>query len=415
MKRPLRRVTFVVLITACTGSGTTPDPETDLVMTDVTVIDGTGAAPRPGQTVEVTDGRITAVRATVPGDSATVEVTGSFVLPGLIDTHVHLPADREGIRVALDSLLDRGITSARDMACCAPDYASFSSRVDSTDLTRLYWSAFWAGPTYMRSDRRVRDRYAEAGHVPWLLAVTDTTDLEAAAEGARASGATGIKIYSDLERPLVRAAARAARESGLRVWSHAVVFPTRPSDVVESGVDVVSHAAFFVWEARTELPRTYNGGHPWSPFGPPAPYGTVAPDDDRIVAVLETMRDRGVILEPTISVMEYLGEEARAWAVDLTRLAHGMEIPISTGTDAALLSDEIEALVRDVGLDPSRAVESATSVGAAVIGEEEDLGSVEVGKIADLVVYPADPTGDITVLRKPSHVIKNGELVRPPF
>lgn len=102
---------------------------------------------------------------------------------------------------------------------------------------------------------------------------------------------------------------------------------------------------------------------PVEPLRPPAPYGTVAPDDARIVAVLESMRDRGGILEPTISVMRYLSEEARAWAIDLTRLAHEMDIPISTGTDAALLVDEIEALVRDVGLGPLQAVESATSVG----------------------------------------------------
>lgn len=406
---------LVVLATACGDSDSGRELEPDLVLTDVTVVDGTGSAPDPGRTIEVTGGRITSLRATVPEDSATVDVAGSFVVPGLIDTHVHLPAEQERIRVALDSLLDRGITSAREMACCAPDYAGFLSRVDSTELTRLYWSAFWAGPTYLRSDRRVRDRYAEAGHVPWLLAVTDTTDLDAALRGARASGATGIKIYSDLEPSLVKTVVDAAQDTRLRVWSHAVVFPTRPSDVVESGVDVVSHAAFFVWEAADELPRTYNGGHPWNPFGPPAPYGTVAPDDPGIVAVLETMRDRGVILEPTISVMGYLSEEARAWAVDLTRLAHEMDIPISTGTDAALLSYEIEALVRDVGLRPLQAIMSATSVGAAAIGVEEDLGSIEVGKVADLVVYPVDPVEDITVLRRPSHVIKNGELVRPPF
>jgi imidazolonepropionase-like amidohydrolase len=87
--------------------------------------------------------------------------------------------------------------------------------------------------------------------------------------------------------------------------------------------------------------------------------------------------------------------------------------PIATGTDTFLLFDEIDALVNDVGLSPLEAIASATSVGAAVIGVDEDFGSIEVGKVADLVVYPADPSADISVLRRPSHVIRGGQLVRP--
>lgn len=83
------------------------------------------------------------------------------------------------------------------------------------------------------------------------------------------------RLLSDLEPPLVQAIAEAARAEGLRVWSHAAAFPTRPSAVVASGVDVISHAAFLVWEVPAELPRTYNDPHPWNVFGPPAPYTTV--------------------------------------------------------------------------------------------------------------------------------------------
>ncbi len=111
--------------------------------------------------------------------------------------------------------------------------------------------------------------------------------------------------------------------------------------------------------------------------------------------------------------MSLLSEEARTWAVNLTRSAHEMGISISTGTDVALLFDEIEALVNEVGLNPLEALASATSVGAAVIGVDGDLGSLQVGKVADLVVYPADPSVDISALRRPSHVMRSGNLVRP--
>lgn len=401
---------MLAVIVSCANSDEAPVTRPEHVLVGITVIDGTGNAPQHGQTIEITNERISAIRPTVPGEEGTVDVAGSFVTPGLIDAHVHLPRDRMG--AALDSMLSLGITSTRQMSA-SPDPSQFLSDADSSQFTRLYRSAYWAGPTYMRSDLRVRDDYAAAGRDPLLLAVTDTTNFEASLGEAREHGVIGIKIYSDLEPELVRAVSSSARDAGMRVWSHAVVFPSKPSVVAASGVQVISHAAFFVWEGSAELPPTYNGSHPWSPFGPPAPYETVSHDDPAIVAVLETVRDRGVILDPTITVMSFLSEQSRLWAVELTRLAHEMGIPIATGTDAALLFDEIEALVNDVGMTPLEALASATSVGAAAIGVDNDFGSLEVGKVADLVVYPGDPSVDITALRRPSHVFRGGRLVRP--
>jgi len=403
---------MLAVVVGCAEPDSASAPRPQHVLAGVTVIDGTGTPAKPGQTIEITNGRITAIRPTVPEDSATLDVAGSFVTPGLMDAHVHLPKERTQLAAALDSMLGLGITSTRQMSAL-PEYSQLLSDADSSKLARVYPSAYWAGPTYMRDDPRVREAYAAAGRDPLLLAVTDTTDLELAVREARERGAIGIKIYSDLEPGLVRAVAASARGAGMRVWSHAVVFPTKPSVVAASNVHVISHAAFFVWEGPDELPTAYNGSHPWSPFGPPAPYETVSHDDPAVVAVLETMRDRGVILDPTITVMSFLSEQSRTWAVNLTRLAHEMGIPIATGTDAALLFDEIEALVNDVGLTPLEAIASATSVGAAVVGVDNDYGSLEVGKVADLVVYPADPSVDITALRRPSHVIKGGRLVRP--
>jgi imidazolonepropionase-like amidohydrolase len=400
---------MLAAVGGCAGPNSAPGPHPEHVLVGVTVIDGTGAAPMPDQTIEITNGRIAAIRPTEPGEEGTVKVAGSFVTPGLIDAHVHLPTDR--LRAALDSMLSLGITSTRQMSA-SPDPSQYLSDADSSQFTRLYRSAAWAGLTYMRDDLRVRNAYAAAEADPLLLAVTDTTDLEAAIQAVRELGATGIKIFSDLDPPLVGAVAASARDAGLRVWSHAAVFPTKPSAVAESGVDVISHAGFLVWEGPPELPATYNGPHAWNPFGPPAPYSTVSHDDPAVVAVLETMRDRGVILDPTITVMRLLSEESRAWAVNLTRSAHEIGVRIAVGTDNLLLFDEIEALVQDVGLTPLEAIASGTSVGAAAIGVEGDFGSLEVGKVADLVVYSADPSVDITALRRPSHVFRGGLLVR---
>ena len=162
------------------------------------------------------------------------------------------------------------------------------------------------------------------------------------------------------------------------------------------------------------MPDTYNGSHPFNPFGPPAPYESVSPDAPEVTAVLEIIRERGMILDATIATISgSVGEEASVWAVELTRRAHEMGIPISTGTDGPSLFDETEMLVESVGLTPLEVIASATSVGAAVIGVADDFGSVEVGKVADLVVYENDPSVDITVLRRPLFVIRGGKVVRP--
>lgn len=416
MMQCIRRLASgVLLFAACTRPDSPPATTPDLVLANVTVIDGLGSATQPDQTIEVTAGRITSVRPALSDEVGTVDAAGFFVTPGLIDSHKHIvPRDVDDISMVLNSMLTAGITSAREMACCAADYSELYASVDTAQVTRLYWSAFWAGPTFMRDDPRVRQNYSSAGHASWLLAVTDTTDLDAALLGARQSGATGIKIYSDLRPPLMTTIATSANNVGMRVWSHPVVFPTRPSIVAASGVHVISHAALFVWEGVAELPATYNGSHPFNPFGPPAPYESVSPNAPDVTAVLEIMRERAMILDATIAtISNAVGEEASVWAVELTRRAHEMGIPISIGTDGPSLFDEVEMLVESVGLTPLEVIASATSVGAAVIGVDDDFGSVEVGKVADLVVYGDDPSLDISALRRPSFVIRGGKLVRP--
>ena len=409
------------ILAGCSADVTDRPAETtpDLVLTDVSLIDGLGNAPISDQTIEVRGDRISSVRPSTDEDVG-LNLSGHFVCPGLIDTHQHLPAqDDAALLVQLDSLLGLGITSIREMACCADVYEDVSAKADSSLMPRLYWSAFWADSVFMANDPRVRDTPG-AGIVPWSLAVSAETDLDEAVRDAKQSGATGIKVYSNVAPSLLADVVRVAHAQGLQVWTHPVVFPTRPSDVVAAGSDVISHAALFVWEGAQQLPSTYNGGHPFNPFGPPAPYSTVAPDDPRVIEVLKEMRERGIILDATVStIADSVSAEASVWAVEATRLAHGLGVPISAGTDnpaagPAALFLELEMLVDSVGLTPLEALKSATSVGAAVLGVQDELGSIAEGMVADLVIYANDPTLDITRARHPVYVLKVGQIVRSP-
>jgi imidazolonepropionase-like amidohydrolase len=390
----------------------------DLVLANVTVIDGRGGAPVAGQTIEIRNGRISKIRAARTGEPSSLPAGGRFVIPGLIDSHMHLGQDAARLGQILDSLLQGGVTSVREMACCADLYQPLGSQADSTAIPRVFYSAFWADSSFFVVDPRVSST-PRAGKLPWFLGVARSTNLVAAVRAARASGATGIKIYSNLDERLVAAITAEAHRQGMRVWAHPVIFPTRPSAVIRAGVDVVSHANLLVWEGVDTLPRDYDAGHPFNPFGPPAPYAMVAPDAPAVTRVLEAMKERGVILDATVSTVRgAVSEAAFAWAVRLTARAHALGIPIAAGTDREAFVDghpavlaELEALVKDVGLTPLEAVTAATRIGARVVGMEGTLGTVEEGKIADLVALASDPSRDIRHLRDVVSVIKGGRLV----
>ena len=89
--RPTRALGLATLL-ALAGCRSAAETAPDLVLANVTVIDGLGGAPTPGRTIEIRGGRITAIRAARPNETSEPAVAGHFVIPGLIDSHVHLVA-----------------------------------------------------------------------------------------------------------------------------------------------------------------------------------------------------------------------------------------------------------------------------------------------------------------------------------
>src|SRR5437763_1393930 len=77
---------------------------------------------------------------------------------------------------------------------------------------------------------------------PRMRAVTSSSDIATVVADAKRTGATGLKLYADLSPDIIARIVREAHAQGLRVWSHATIFPARPSDAVAAGVDVISHS-----------------------------------------------------------------------------------------------------------------------------------------------------------------------------
>lgn len=396
-----------------------------VLLSHVTVIDGRGGAPQPDQDVLLDRGRIAAIGRTgslsPPATVRILDLTGRFLIPGLIDTHLHSPPDSARVAAGLAYLFRNGITSARDMAGDAVvlGRVAAAARPASVPMAQLHYVAFWAGPTFYQADRRPTGstQGKAPGTVPWFQAIDDTSDFDRLAGEAAALGVHSLKLYSDIPPGRLRDAVAAAHRRGLRAASHVAVFPAPPREVIASGVDAVAHAALLVWEGTDTLPGRFHTT-PHTNFGPVGPYAAVPPDHPRIVAVLADMARRRIVLDATVSaIARGISPEASEWSLRVTALARRLGVAISTGTDRPeepslerkpALFDEIELLVRQAGFSPLDAITAATWHGAMAIGVAKDLGTVEPGKIADLVVLGGNPARDISNLRRAVMVIKGG-------
>jgi imidazolonepropionase-like amidohydrolase len=424
-----------------------------LALTDVTVIDGTGAPPMPGMTIVLEQDRIATLFRTAerepPAGAIVRKLNGHFVMPGLIDAHVHLfasvPTSTDSAAVAelfarerarIGRVLRGGVTTVRNMAGRCRQTRQLAQQVERGEVESAepYFGAVVIGPaghSFPGMQRRqLEEAVAEFQRAnPGCRRVIDGPfEPQELIAAAKATGATGVKLYGDLSAEVAQQIAEEAHRQGLMVWAHATLFPARPSELVRGGVDVLSHAGHLIWEAVDSLP----GFAPRE--GPPGPFELVSPSDPAMEELFRLMAERGTILDPTLLFYQLLATApdtagqissrdrmARSsWAVNVTRRAWELGVPIAAGTDAMgaeedgslpNLHRELELLVSQVGLSPLEAIAASTSVAAQALGLENEMGTITVGKRADLVVLRSDPTVDIRNTRDIAFVVKRGRVI----
>lgn len=404
-----------------------------LVLTGATVIDGTGAPARAGQTIVLRDGLIAAVYADgtqpLPGDAAVRDLAGAWVLPGLVDAHVHLATSpstvdrRDRVERRLRNALYGGVVAVRDMAGDGRALASLARDAAVGDIAapEIRWAAVTGGPDFF-ADPRVASssRGVAAGAAPWARAITDQADLRQIVAEARGAGAGAIKLYAALGGPLAARITAEAHRQGLRVWSHAALFPARPSEVVAAGADVISHALYLPWEAAATLPA----------YGARAQVDSaVGPDHPALRRLFALMRERGVILDATLWVWRVdpaAGDTVTAarrlrQAAALTAAAHRAGVRIAAGTDGIgadsagampNIHTELQLLVERAGLTPMEAIVAGTRHSAAAAGLQASHGTIAAGMAADLLVLRADPLADIRNTRQIAFVVRRGQVAQ---
>jgi imidazolonepropionase-like amidohydrolase len=428
---------LLCLLLACLAAPAFAAAPKPLLLAHVGLIDGTGAPVQKNMTVAIAGDRITDVYPAgskpVPEGAEVRDLSGRYVIPGLIDAHVHLTEAEPDIahyRDHLRALLLGGVTGLRDMA--GDDrllqYLAAQAGSDAFESPDIFYVALMAGPSFFAEDFRAQDasKGEPLGFAPWMQAITAATDLPLAVAEARGTGATALKLYANLPASLVAAITAEAHRQGMRVWTHATIFPARPSDAVDAGVDTISHSPYLVWEAAPHVPDDYR-------MRAHGDFEHVKPNAPQILALFAAMKKRGTVLDATLLAFKEeaerhpqgVGAGIVPWSYAVTKLAHDRGVLIDAGTDDAGLPftdkgadldalptvhEEMALLVQHCGFTPVDAIQAATQVGAMALGQSAQRGTITPGKLADLVVLDADPARDIRNTTRIDFVVKNGRI-----
>lgn len=389
------------------------------------LIDGKNDAPVSDSIVVVDGDRIIAAGARasvkIPRSATQVDARGLTVLAGLWDTHGH-NTQAEWFPVSLAA----GITTVRD-AGNEPEFI-----VPIRDA--------------IRSGRALAPRLLLAGVIDGgaspLGTVTAETPEEARAAVARYKrlGYEQIKIYQSLKPELVAVVAAEAHRLGLTVTGH-VPNGTNAFNGIEAGMDQINHINFIT---RLMYPRDFKPtpGTPAPPLDLESPsaqrgidylkrHGTIVePTLARVELNLHPRADGFVNFEPGMAKLPYelfvvlnntgvpaeLNERAKAAlerSLKLTGRLHRGGVPLMAGSDLVVpghsIFRELELLVR-AGLSPLEAIRAATSVPARAMKMEGELGTIEAGKRADLILVAGNPLDSISHIRRVKYVVTRGQM-----
>lgn len=424
----MSRIAVVLLLAGALGAGVAAGaPSAKVIYRGATLIDGNGGAPRANVDILVDGEKIAAIAAAgkldpaMAAGSSEVPVQGLYVIPGLIDSHVHYAT--EPARASAEAHLRRdlygGLTGVRDMAGDARALADLSraALVGEIAAPDIFYSALVAGPSFFQDPRTLAAaRGSIPGQVPWLFAVDDKTDLALAVAQARGTGAAGMKIYANVPGPLVRGLVSEARRQHFPVWSHLQVYPASPYDSL--GANAVSHVCMLARYVREPGKTQY--GHANEPS-----YAGLTPDDPEIRKYIAALLASGTAIDVTLSVYARPLDPKRAAASPCTvALAgviagamHKAGIAIVAGTDVdarpdetyPMLHKEMTLLVQHAGMTPMEAIVAATRNAARVLQRDGEIGTVEPGKQANLVFLRDDPLKDVVNLRSVVMTVKRGK------
>lgn len=389
-----------------------PSQTSVIAIVGANLIDGRGGPVVTDSIVVVRGDRIVAAgpqgSVKVPAGAEVIDAKGMTLLPGLIDSHFHIDGDDP-----LPALyLSHGVTSLRDPGQWIEAYDA--ARKASAPIPRLFLCGPHLDsppPAYPTDSFIVRD--AEETR----LAVNRFVD----------DGASAIKVYFRLPLALVKVAIETAHARGVPVMGHLEIVDAR--DAIRAGIDGIEHATSFgtallpLREAE-KYRQAVLADNNARRDGRYKVWDAINLDTPQARDLVKLIVERGVVVSPTLAVFERrrgdkdthefheLGFRKMMAFVGLANKA-GAKIVVGSHSDVPhakrgwAYQRELELLVES-GLTPMQAIVAGTMENARYFHISDRLGSVEAGKVADLVLVQGDPSKNISDMRRIKRVMLNG-------
>ncbi len=414
----------ILICLAALNADETPSPQ--IIIRDASVFDSITGKMVPNQTIIIEGQTITAVdrsseEVRLNSDAVEIDGSGKYIVPGLVDMHVHavFVLDGAGIRgeEALPFYLKCGVTSIRTMGDALEPVKALAecAKAEPAKYPQLF-----LGSPFVDADPPFHKGPVSQG-------IKDPAAVPAFVQEMADAGVTTMKLYMGVNPEVGRAVIEEAHKRDMTVAGHMVAYPM--DQAAQDGIDTVEHVI------------------PW----PDKPIGAdAAPYAD----ILKAMAEHKAFWTPTLVMMKAMVEGQQFGLADdpaaaqvpenlrslssgllmsfipaaqrdqltgvfdtylqCVKKANDMGIPMLTGTDGAMtlpgisLHQELELLVQ-AGLTPAAALQAATINPARALKQEQTLGSIEPGKQADLVILDANPLDDIKNTRKINTVIHQGQ------
>jgi imidazolonepropionase-like amidohydrolase len=421
---------LVISLFSCSPNQTFASIQSDLekidakglvILEGASLIDGTGSPPRNDSVVVLKDERILTVTdkgsyTTYPKDSEIVNLTGRFLIPGLFDMHAHVAGVLDSSynqtisENTLKALLDNGITTIRNPGGPTKESVALRDAVAAGQIK---------GPQIFTAGRLING-------LPFPTRFVETianTEAEVREEVKRQAdaGVDYVKLYVGLYPNLVKTAINEAHNQGIKVIGH--LYLTSWTDAANLGIDALTHGVpvspFLLSKDKQEI-FIENGRGPFDHF---LWLNLVDLNSTKINEMINALVKNKIPVDPTLSIYEAMlkddPQNQHLWSkvLQLTKILYDHGVTIMSGTDipnfglipGISLHHELELLVK-AGINPLNVIKIATSNGADALGILDDVGTIEAGKQADMIILNANPIINIRNIGAIEGVIEDGQF-----